>query len=321
MAPSSASAAKNSSLTNEEEKIRPVAEFPGSIWTDRIKPITLDMQEYVMHAKEIEMLKNEVRNMLIKVREGATIQQLDLIDTIERLGISYHFEEEIEELLEPIFLQCGSNYEEDLQNDLYATALQFRLLRQHGYTISSDIFHQFLNSKGEFQESLINDKKSLLSLYQAAYVRTHEDDILEIALVFATTHLKKSGGDQQEMSFSLAKQVKYALDQPLHRDVPRIQALHYMEVYEEEDGKDPLLLRLAKLDYRYLQILHRKELDALFSWRDDLKNCVPKVTYSRDRLVECYFWGLAAFFEPQYSLNLNILYAESPLQKQHSSFQ
>ncbi|CAI9115033.1 OLC1v1015867C1 [Oldenlandia corymbosa var. corymbosa] len=296
--------AANSALTNEEERsiYRPVVEFPECIWKDRIKPLIVDKQEYEKQAKEIEMLKEEVRIMLIKVKEAKTSEKLELIDTIERLGISYHFEKEIDELLEQIYLQNGnnSNAEEDLQNDLYATALLFRLLRQHGFNISSDIFRQFLDGMGEFKESLINDKRGLLSLYQAAYVRTHEGNILDKAVVFATTHLEH--GSQQEMSPCLAKQVKYALDQPLHRDVPRLQARHYISVYEEDEGKNPLLLRFAKLDYRYLQILHRKELDELISWRDDLKNCVPKVPYSRDRVVECYFWAMSTFFEPQYAL-------------------
>jgi len=59
---------------------------------------------------------------------------LNLIDTIERLGISYHFEKEIDDILDQIYNQ-NSNC-----NDLCTSALQFRLLRQHGFNISPGKF-------------------------------------------------------------------------------------------------------------------------------------------------------------------------------------
>lgn len=57
-------------------------------------------------------------------------RQLELVDTMQRLGVSYHFEEEIKEILSKIY----NNYRKK-QESLYAAALQFRLLRQHGYNI------------------------------------------------------------------------------------------------------------------------------------------------------------------------------------------
>jgi hypothetical protein len=59
-------------------------------------------------------------------------QKLDLIDAIQRLGVAYHFETEIEEALQHIY-----NNRIDMEDDdLYNTALGFRLLRQHGYNVS-----------------------------------------------------------------------------------------------------------------------------------------------------------------------------------------
>ena len=65
---------------------------------------------------------------------------LDLIDAIQRLGVSYHFESEIDEILGKLHeahQDCGLG---DNENDeLYYISLQFRLLRQHGYKISAGI--------------------------------------------------------------------------------------------------------------------------------------------------------------------------------------
>ena len=67
--------------------------------------------------------------------------KMHLIDSIQRLGVSYHFELEIDDLLQKIhdsYVENGRiTVEED---DLRTLALMFRLLRQHGYRISPGIY-------------------------------------------------------------------------------------------------------------------------------------------------------------------------------------
>lgn len=84
--------------------------------------------DYTGRANE---LKEEVRMMLNKVEDP--LCKLELIDTLQRLGIYYHFEVEIKRILESI----NDNYYSSRRNeeDLYATALKFRLLRQYGYHV------------------------------------------------------------------------------------------------------------------------------------------------------------------------------------------
>ncbi|RVW31568.1 Valencene synthase [Vitis vinifera] len=48
----------------------------------------------------------------------------------------------------------------------------------------------YTDEKGRFKESLINDACGLLGLYEAAHLRVWEEDILDEALAFATTHLE-----------------------------------------------------------------------------------------------------------------------------------
>ena len=83
---------------------------------------------------EIETLKKEVWSLFM-ARQNNVMEKLKLIDTVERLGISYHFKEGIEEQLEQIFNQNTNPTNYPLY-DLTTTALQFRLLRQHGFRIS-----------------------------------------------------------------------------------------------------------------------------------------------------------------------------------------
>ena len=81
--------------------------------------------------QEIEKLKEQFKRELLAAASNSS-QQLDLIDAIQRLGVAYHFETEIEEALQHIY-----NNRIDMEDDdLYNTALGFRLLRQHGYNVS-----------------------------------------------------------------------------------------------------------------------------------------------------------------------------------------
>ncbi|PNX60209.1 myrcene synthase, partial [Trifolium pratense] len=75
---------------------------------------------------------------------------LKMIDSIQGLGIGHHLEDEINVQLRRI---CDW----DPSNDLFATSLQFRLLRHNGWSTSSDIFKKFLDKSGNFKESLTKD--------------------------------------------------------------------------------------------------------------------------------------------------------------------
>ena len=79
--------------------------------------------------QHVQELKEEVRRMLMTSLENVS-QKLNLIDDIQRLGVSYHFGNEIEEILQKIH---EGSY--DLDN-LCTAALCFRLLRQQGYNVS-----------------------------------------------------------------------------------------------------------------------------------------------------------------------------------------
>ncbi|GAB4827208.1 hypothetical protein Ancab_034097 [Ancistrocladus abbreviatus] len=121
--------------SNQESIPRPLAHFPPDMWGDRF--INFNAQDYSekleAYAKEIIALKEEVRAKLLD-NSITHVEKMKLIDAVERLGVSYHYEQEIEDLVQQIFEAYTKNdFEGD--NDLYTTALQFRVFRQHGYMI------------------------------------------------------------------------------------------------------------------------------------------------------------------------------------------
>ncbi|GFQ01963.1 gamma-cadinene synthase [Phtheirospermum japonicum] len=121
-------------LTIDVDVRPPTASFTPSMWGHTFTSFTLDHQVNKKNLEVIEALKEEVSSMLRMAKRQTRGEQLVLIDTLERLGVGYHFDQEIEEQLEQIFKSHCENGEEG--DDLFITSLQFRLLRQHRHYVS-----------------------------------------------------------------------------------------------------------------------------------------------------------------------------------------
>ncbi|KAI6702990.1 hypothetical protein NL676_012126 [Syzygium grande] len=164
------------------------------------------------------------------------------------------------------------NHGDFMGEDVHMVALMFWLLRQQGFNISSEVFNKFKDSEGKFRESLIIDVHGLLSLYEACHLRCHGDALMEEALPFAITHLESI--DETKVSTSLAKQASRALNQPLLKGLLRLEARHYISLYQEEPSHDEVLLALAKLDFNLLQEQHQKEIGKITRCCEE-KNLYP----------------------------------------------
>lgn len=94
----------------------------------------------------MQELKEKVRNLLITCGENPS-QQLNLIDSIQRLGVAYHFDIQINEALDHAYKNYNDTNDHDQSDeDLHTTALKFRLLRQQRYSISCGKYiHLFLS--------------------------------------------------------------------------------------------------------------------------------------------------------------------------------
>ena len=80
----------------------------------------------------MEKLKEEVKIVFDKVGDDP-LAQLEQIDMLQRLGLSYHFEKEIESIIKALSNDqtcCNDSWN---KKNLHAVALEFRLLRQHRY--------------------------------------------------------------------------------------------------------------------------------------------------------------------------------------------
>ncbi|KAD3338094.1 hypothetical protein R6Q59_027212 [Mikania micrantha] len=281
----------------QETIVRPSSNFHPSVWGDQF--LNYDEQEdQVIVERIIESLKEEIRKEIMRASDDQTkhVDLLKLVNDIQRLGIAYCFEPELDQALHHIYTVYGDDWNHG------SDSLWFRLLRQQGFYVSCDIFNKYKDNEGSFKEFLTSDVEGMLELYEATYLRVRGEVILDDALVFTKNQLQKVTKDplSWNCTLSLSKHIEEALERPIRKRLPRLDSLRYIPFYEKQDSHNESLLRLAKLDFNRLQSLHKKELSQLSKWWksfDPLKN----LHYVRDRLVEFYFWILGVYFEPQYS--------------------
>jgi (-)-germacrene D synthase len=80
--------------------------------------------------------KEAVRQRILDAASSdSLIRKLELVDTLQRIGVDYHYEQEIDELLRQVYNDVDKDGGYD--DDLYVTSLRFCLLRKHGYNVSS----------------------------------------------------------------------------------------------------------------------------------------------------------------------------------------
>nr|QNC49770.1 terpene synthase 2 [Leucophyllum frutescens] len=281
------------SIQYSEHKIKAVEGHRPSLWANLSFSFDVKGQERCREA--IEALKEDVKS-LVTAKDCKPSDKMILIDTMERLGVAYLFEQEVGEQIDQIY---KFDAEDGSDKDLFTTALYFRLFRQHGYDAPSSVFDKFKDEDNKFKKTLISDINGLWSLYEASYLRYHGEDVLEEALVFTKHNLNQA---LPQLDSLLKEKVSRALEIPIHRAAEIVEARYFISFYETDESRNELLLRLAKLNFKFLQNLYRKELGDLTKWWNEL-NATSELPYVRDRIVECYFWAVVIIFEPQHSLS------------------
>ncbi|GAB4834169.1 hypothetical protein Ancab_032434 [Ancistrocladus abbreviatus] len=120
---------------SEEEFTRHVVNYPPDVWGDHFFNCTLNNETTQAMKKEVEMLKEQVREELLATLVDP-LQCPIYINTLELLGVAYHFNNEVEDALQCIY---KNHHSWDKEDSLYLTSLRFRLLRQRGIYISCGI--------------------------------------------------------------------------------------------------------------------------------------------------------------------------------------
>ncbi|TYI85015.1 hypothetical protein E1A91_D05G408500v1 [Gossypium mustelinum] len=291
----SQSAVTNKTSIEDDSKIRRSANYHRPIWDyDYVQSLRDGFVQDESYNERASKLQEEVRVMLGNMVDS--LEKLELIDTLQRLGLSHHFEAEINKTLKNISTdRIGTAAWK--KDNLYATALKFRLLRQHGYKVDQDVFTCFMDDVGNIKSSLNQDFKGLLNLYEASYLLLEGETMLENARELAAKLLKqylKENNDDQYLRML----VDHAFELPLHWRLPRLEARWFIDVYEKNKDKNPIILELAILDYNIVQSIHLEDFRYASTWWKEL-GLGEKLGFARDRIMSNFLWSAGMVTNPQ----------------------
>jgi hypothetical protein len=237
-----------------------------------------------------DKLKFRVRHLLH--HEMELLPKLRVIDTVQRLGVAYHFDEEIHAILNSVSME---GQDVGRMHDAHLMTSLFRLLRQNKSPTSPELLLRSLkDGTGGFKKSLREDTQGLLSLYEASHLAFGGEDILDEARVFSTEALRER---LPLMRPHLRSSVDNTLAVPLHWAAPRLQARWFIDHYAGDGEADQVMLRFAELDFNNMQKLHQQELSRITRWwrNADLNKNLP---FARDRLMECFYFATGVASEP-----------------------
>jgi len=121
-------------------------QYAPSVWGDFFIAHQLCTPEELLSTQQkASAKKEEVRRILLAADAAAVTsgdddlvaRKLELVDALQRLGVDYHYKEEIDALLRAVHEDHHDHGASASSHDLYVTSLRFYLLRKHGYTVSS----------------------------------------------------------------------------------------------------------------------------------------------------------------------------------------
>ncbi|CAF1779614.1 unnamed protein product [Brassica napus] len=274
-----------------------------SQWGDHFLNISIADSDFDVLAREMEVLKPKLRKNIFTFSsrdKDAMKRSILSIHVLDSLGLAYIFEKEIVETLKHAFEKIDELITDE--NDLYTVSIMFRVFRIYGHNMLSDVFDRFKRNDGKFKESLMEDVQGMLSFYEAAHFRTTTDHILDEALSFTLDYLESLATDSKAIPPHILKHIQNALYIPQHQNVPVLVAREYLSFYEQEEENDETLLKLTKLNFKFLQLHYIQELKTITTWWRELDHTKNLPHGFRERTFESWFVGSMMYFEPQFSL-------------------
>ncbi|XP_078157651.1 alpha-terpineol synthase, chloroplastic-like [Carex rostrata] len=278
--------AKEGCLVSSVPLTRRTANYAPNSWDYHSISSPQKNYETLKFSKCYKEMKSNIRSQLM-YKESQLPAKLNLVDTLQRLGVAYHFSEEIKHILEEMVINNAKAT--ILKNDFASLALLFRLMRENCHEVPQDILSTIMN--GNVQ----NDIEALLSLYGASFLTFEGEKLWDEPRVFSTkqlNQLKKTCMDEK-----LKGRVEHALEVPLHWRVPRLETRWYIDQCQGNQNVNPVLTKFAKLEYNRVQLVHQGELSKLTRWWIEL-GLREKVPFARDRLIESFFYATGIAPEP-----------------------
>ncbi|PWZ53268.1 Ent-copalyl diphosphate synthase 1, chloroplastic [Zea mays] len=209
------------------------------------------------------------------------------VDRLERLGISRYFQKEIEQCMDYVnrhWTEDGICWARNSDvKEVDDTAMAFRLLRLHGYSVSPDVFKNF-EKDGEFFAFVGQSNQAVTGMYnlnRASQISFPGEDVLHRAGAFSYEFLRRKQAegalrDKWIISKDLPGEVVYTLDFPWYGNLPRVEARDYLEQYGGGDD-----VWIGKTLYRWYT-----------------ENRLMDFGVAQEDALRAYFLAAASVYEP-----------------------
>ncbi|RLN29794.1 ent-kaur-16-ene synthase, chloroplastic-like [Panicum miliaceum] len=238
--------------------------------------------------------------------------QLRMVDTLEKMGISRSFLSEINSTLDMIYRSWLAS-DEEIMLDTATCAMAFRLLRMHGYGISSDGLARF-SSESSFHGSIqghLNDTEALLELLKASHVQiTDDEQVLESISSWSTELLKeqlRSGKISRHVDPS---EVEHVLKFPFYSNVDRLEHRWHIEHFKKQGFQmlksayhtcdaDEEIVSLAVDEFHSCQAAYQEELQIIERWAKEVR--LDELDYARVMPLICLLPSASTMFPAELS--------------------
>ncbi|KAI4296533.1 hypothetical protein L6164_036483 [Bauhinia variegata] len=246
----------------------------------------------IRHAESLK----EVKHMLGNVVKKNPLEGLSMIDCIQRLGIEYHFEEEIQAVLRKQQLMFGSQtYCVIDDHELSEVALQFRLLRQEGYWVHANVLDKFMDREGKLKQKFWGDIMGLTSLFEASQSSIEGENCLDEAGNLSRQLL--NAWVSRFHDHPKAKAIANTLRWPTHKSLSKFMPTNSLL---QNSAWTSSLQELFKLDSYIISSLHLKEIFAVSKWWKELA-LAKDLKFARYEPIKWYMWPMACLLGPHFS--------------------
>ncbi|XP_059660704.1 (E,E)-geranyllinalool synthase-like [Cornus florida] len=240
--------------------------------------------------------------------------KLCMVNQIQRLGLSEHFNEEIDNTLSEVYRMYKK--QESLMTKvklapakIYKDALAFRLLRMQGYNVTPWTFCWFLLHEdfvAHLEENFEVFTSAMYNVYRATDLMFSGEYELEEARSFSRKLLEKSMStlgninDNLFMLPNFQKLIEHELTVPWiarlnhldHRKWIEFNNVHSLCIgkvsfYRLSCLQNDKLMQLAVENYEFRQSIYRNELEELKRWSKEWG--LSEMGFGREKTTYCYF--------------------------------
>nr|BCU04851.1 diterpene synthase [Leersia perrieri] len=250
-----------------------------------------------------------IRATLRSMREASTTYtKLFIVDTLEKVGVSHYFSTEITSILDMAY-NYWKQKDQDMVMDMETCAMAFRILRMHGYDVSSDMLAHFSEGSrfSNSVQSSLNDTKALLELYKASKVRILEDECtLDKIGSWTAEQLRQQLCSGKISTSVMPQEVKCALQLPFYSSTleplehrRNIQHFSTNGIQMQKPGFLPRhaaedIIALAVAEFNSAQSLYQKEVEYLDRWVKESR--LDQLKFLRILPLDVFFFFASSMF-------------------------